>query len=98
MMTSNAYIATDGEMVMKVGKANDVKRREKQIAVPIKYTIACLDEAAAYRVENQLRDFVIKRGGIRHQGTIDWFKFDAQIYGMLCEFAANMDTQAPIER
>jgi hypothetical protein len=37
-MTSNAYIATDGETVMKVGKANDVKRRERQIAIPIKYT------------------------------------------------------------
>jgi hypothetical protein len=31
-MTSNAYIATDGQTVMKVGKTNDVKRREKQIA------------------------------------------------------------------
>jgi hypothetical protein len=34
-MTSNAYIATAGENVMKVGKANDVKRREKQVAIPI---------------------------------------------------------------
>lgn len=30
-MTSNAYLATDGEKLMKVGKANNPKRREKQI-------------------------------------------------------------------
>jgi hypothetical protein len=91
MMPSNAYIATDGETVMKVGKANDVKRREKQLAVPITYSIACLDEEAAYRVEDQLRDFVVKRGGIQHRGTVDWFKFDHQIYQMLCEFAVGFD-------
>lgn len=98
IMTSNAYVATDGETVMKVGKANDVKRRERQIAIPIKYTIACLDEAAAFRVESQLRDFVIKKGGIQFQGTIDWFKFDLQIYTMLCEFASSVDAEAIPER
>jgi hypothetical protein len=96
-MPSNAYIATDGETVLKVGKSNDVKRREKQIAVPIKCTIACLDETAAYRVETQLRDFVIKRGGLQHQGTIDWFKFDQQIYAMLLEFATGLNGQILVE-
>src|SRR5258707_13534717 len=96
-MTSNAYIATDGETVMKVGKANDVKRREKQIAVRITRTIACLDEAAAYRVESQLRFFVVKNGGIRHQQTIDWFKFDPQIYAMLCEFATGLNSKFAVE-
>jgi hypothetical protein len=86
-MPSNAYIATDGEDVMKVGKANDVKRREKQIAIPITFTIACLDEAAALRVENRLRDFVIEKGGIQRASSIDWFKFEPQIYKMLCQFA-----------
>ena len=90
-MTSNAYIASDGANVMKVGKANDVRRRERQIAIPMTMTIACLDEAAAFRVESQLRNFVIEQGGIQHQGTIDWFRFDPQIYAMLCEFAAQVD-------
>jgi hypothetical protein len=93
-MTSNAYIATDGTTVMKVGKANDVKRRGREIAIPIDFTIACLDEAAAFRVESNLRDFVKEKGGIRHQGTIDYFKFDPQIYAMLCEFTLTVDANA----
>jgi hypothetical protein len=39
-MASNAYIARgnrDGKTVMKVGKANDIYRREKQIAISINY-------------------------------------------------------------
>jgi DNA anti-recombination protein RmuC len=97
-MPSNAYVATDGENVMKVGKANDVKRRERELAVPITFTIACLNEAAAFQVEKQLRDFVIRRGGIQYQGTIDWFKFDTQIYRMLCEFAANINSPSVVEK
>jgi len=94
--TSNAYIATNGEKFMKVGKANDLQRREKQIALPIKITVACLDEDAAYRVESELRKFVIKNGGIRHAATKDWFTFDPQIYNMLCEFAATQDGFTPV--
>lgn len=93
---SNAYIASDGEKLMKVGKENDIKRREKQIALPMTVTIICLDEDAAYRVESKLRNFVIKRGGIRHAATIDWFSFDPQIYKMLCEFAATIDGFEPV--
>lgn len=95
-MTSNAYIATDGETVMKVGKSNDVKRREREIAIPMTLTLACIDEAAAFRVESQLRVFVVKNGGIRHQQTIDWFKFDPQIYAMLCEFAAGFNNKSTV--
>jgi hypothetical protein len=90
-MTSNAYIASDGEKLMKVGKANDLQKREKQIALPITFTVACLNKDAAFRVEHELRDFVIERGGIRHAATKDWFAFDPQIYKMLCEFAAEQD-------
>jgi SMC interacting uncharacterized protein involved in chromosome segregation len=93
-MTSNAYIATDSETVMKVGKANDVKRRERELSVRITRAITCLDEEAAYRIENQLRVFVIKNGGIRHQQSIDWFKFDPQIYAMLYEFAAALNNES----
>jgi hypothetical protein len=90
-MGSNAYIATDGETVMKVGKANNPKRREREIALSLTVIIACLDESAARRVEDQLRQFVIEQGGIRHQSTIDWFKFDQKIYAVLCEFAGKLD-------
>jgi hypothetical protein len=93
-VTSNAYIATDGETVMKVGKSNDVKRRERQIAIPMTLTLACVDEAAALRVESNLRDFVIEQGGIRHFGTIDYFRYDPQIYVMLCEFAKSADASS----
>lgn len=89
-MSSNAYIASDGMNRMKVGKTNDPKRREKQIALPITMTIQCLDEAAALRVETQMREFVIQRGGIRHQQAIDWFIIDPQIYEMLCQFASGL--------
>src|SRR5687768_13896163 len=95
-MTSNAYLATDGEKLMKVGKANDISRREKQIALPITCTVACLDEDAAFRVESKLRAFVVKCGGIRHEATKDWFSFDPQIYKMLCEFATTIDGFEPI--
>lgn len=96
-MTSNAYIATDGETIMKVGKANDVKRREKQIAIRITRTVVCLDEGAALRVESKLREFVVKRGGIRYRTTIDWFHFDQQIYNMLCEFVAGLNNEPAAE-
>ncbi len=97
-MASNAYIATDGETVMKVGKANDVKRREKQIAIRITRTVACFPyEEAALRMESKLRDFVMKRGGIRYRSTIDWFHFDQQIYGMLCEFVAGLNNDSVAE-
>jgi hypothetical protein len=95
-MTSNAYIATDGEKLMKVGKANNPKRREKQINLPINITLACLDEATAFRVEDQLRQFIVERGGIKHASTLDWFAYDPQIYTMLCEFAGTIDGFEPI--
>lgn len=34
-MPGNACIASDGMSQIKVGKTNDSKRREKQIALPI---------------------------------------------------------------
>jgi hypothetical protein len=95
-MASNAYIASDREKLMKVGKANDTKRREKQINLPINVTLACLDEATAFRVEGQLRQFIVERGGIKHASTLDWFAYDPQIYTMLCEFAGTIDGFEPI--
>jgi hypothetical protein len=95
-MTSNAYIASDGEKLMKVGKSNNPKRREKQIDLTITLTIGCLDEVSAYRIESQLRQFIIERGGIKHASTVDWFIFDPQIYRMVCEFAANIDGFTPL--
>jgi hypothetical protein len=93
-MASNAYIARGnrgGNRVMKVGKANNVRLLEKQIAATIEFTIACLDEAAAFRVESKLRDFVVGQGGIRYLSTLDWFEFDQRLYEMLSEFASNLN-------
>lgn len=95
-MSSNAYVATDGEKLMKVGKTNNPKRREKQIDLTITLTVACLDEVSAYQIEDQLRQFIAERGGIKHASTVDWFAFDPQIYRMVCEFAANLDGFAPL--
>jgi hypothetical protein len=95
-MASNAYIASDREKLMKVGKANNPKQREKQINLPINITLACLDEATAFRVEDQLRQFIVDRGGIKHASTLDWFAYDPQIYTMLCEFAGTIDGFEPI--
>jgi uncharacterized protein YlxW (UPF0749 family) len=50
-----------------------------------------LDEVSAYRIEDQLRQFIAERGGIKHASTVDWFAFDPQIYRMVCEFAVNLD-------
>ena len=77
-MTSNAYIASDGEKLMKVGKSNNPKRREKQIDLTITLTIDCLDEVSAYKIESQLRQFIAERGGIKHASTVEWFIFDPQ--------------------
>ena len=99
-MASNAYIARgnrDGKTVMKVGKANNILQREKQIAVSIEFTIACLDAEAAFRVESQLRDFVVGQGCIRYHGTIDWFEFDQRVYEMLSEFASNVKAEPPFD-
>jgi hypothetical protein len=93
-MASNAYIARgnrDGTPVMKVGKANDIHRRQKQIGVSIDLTIGCLDEAAAFRVESQLRDFVVAQGGIQYYSTIDWFQFDQRVYDLLSEFTHQLN-------
>ncbi|MEO8607159.1 MAG: hypothetical protein ABI690_04725 [Chloroflexota bacterium] len=80
-MTSNAYIASDGEKLMKVGKSNNPKRREKQIDLTITLTVACLDEVSAYRIESQLRQFIVEQGGIKHTSTVDWFIFDHKYTG-----------------
>jgi hypothetical protein len=96
-MINNAYIATDNKTVMKVGKSNNLKQREKDIALPITFMIPCLDELAARKVETKLRKFIVNHGGIKYRSRLDWFEFDPQIYNMLLEFAAGLYDPGIIE-
>ncbi len=68
---------------MKVGKSNDVKRRQRELQITIDDSIMRLNPNSAYRVEKQLREFVIQQGGIRYRETLDWFLFDPEIYEAL---------------
>ena len=85
-MKSSAYIGQgirESTRVMKVGKSNDVKRRQRELPITIERIAVCVSEAAAYQFENDLRRFIIQQGGIRYQKTLDWFEFDERIYKLL---------------
>lgn len=94
-MTSNAYIATDGEKMMKVGKANNIKKREQQIGLPITISMRCPDEEVAILIETELRRIVVEMGGTRHPFRVDWFEYDNNIYLMLVAFAQSLDGFSP---
>ena len=86
MMKSNAYIGQgiqNNIHVMKVGKSNDIKRRQRELQITFDGCVVCLNSNSAYKVERQLREFVIQQGGIRYQETLDWFLFDPEIYESL---------------
>jgi seryl-tRNA synthetase len=86
-MLSNVYIARgerDGVAVMKVGKANNLRHRQKAIGITIEMSIPQSDEAAAFELENELRFFVACQWGKRLPGKNDWFYFDPKIYTALC--------------
>ena len=88
-MKSSAYIGQgirESTRVMKVGKSNDVKRRQRELPITIERIAVCVSEAAAYQFENDLRRFIIQQGGIRYQKTLDWFEFDERIYKLLSQF------------
>jgi hypothetical protein len=94
-MTSNAYIASDGKTVLKVGKTNNFWKRMKQIDLPMTAIIACPDEATALLIETELRHIVLEMGGIRHPEKIDWFEFDADIHMMLQAFLESLRGYTP---
>lgn len=82
-MVSNIYLAAgflDDTPVMKVGKANGIEQRQRQIRIAIELFHECEDEAQAFNLERRLRWFMLNEGAIRIEGTIDWFAFDADIY------------------
>ena len=94
-MTSNAYIATDGKTVMKVGKTNNFWKRMEQIDLPMTAIIACPDEATALLIETELRNIVLEMGGMRHPKKVDWFEFDADIHMMLQAFLESLRGYVP---
>ena len=80
---SYVYLAVgniDLTHVMKIGKANNLDQREKQIGVTITHAVRLRDEATAFRVETQLRE-MMRAGGARQIGeTNDWFEFHQSIF------------------
>ena len=92
-MTSNVYIARgehNGIAVMKVGKANDVRQRVRQLGLFLELSIAQADEAAAFAFEGELRFFMSYRGGKTLPGKNDWFYFDWSIFIDLCATVAEL--------
>ena len=88
-MTSNAYVGQGvcgNAHVMKVGKSNNVTRRERELGITIEHIAQCISETTALELENHLREFVIQEGGVRYKRTLDWFEFDKRIYNILVIF------------
>lgn len=94
-MTSNAYIASDGKTVMKVGKTNDFWKRMKQIGLPMTAIVSCPNELTALLIERELRSIAIEMGGVRHPTKVDWFEFDSDIYWMLLAFLESLKGFSP---
>lgn len=94
-MTSNAYIASDGKTVLKVGKTNNFWKRMKQIDLPMTAIISCPDEATALLIETELRNIVLEMGGIRYPEKVDWFEFDSDIHMMLQAFLESLRGYVP---
>lgn len=73
-MISNVYLAFGivGEtQVMKIGKANVMSRREKQIKLSIEMSIECENESSAFAVESRFRSLARELGAESFSG-IDW--------------------------
>jgi len=81
-----AYIASgqdSGSRLMKVGKTINPKQRAVQIGMSIHMTLACIDEASAFKIEAEMRNLVIAQGGIRYRRILDYFIFDERIFDLL---------------
>lgn len=68
--------------VMKIGKANDVRRRETQIKLKVDRSFDVGDETWAFRVEDYLREIMVLNCA-KPFGGHDWFLFDKAIYHLL---------------
>lgn len=98
MSKSYTYITSghiNGIHMMKVGKTNHLKRRSRQIGLPIAFSTVSLTEKGAFRVESALRQFVIQQGGVHFKNTIDWFIFDQRIYDLLQEYFIGLFAHEP---
>lgn len=66
--------------VMKIGKANNLDQREKQIGITITHAVRLKDEQTAFRVESQFREMLRVGGAKQFAGTNDWFEFRQSIF------------------
>lgn len=99
-MSSNVYLAQgtfNGQYVMKVGKANDVRQRQENLEIIIKTSRECPSERDAFTLEDNMRRLVLRLGAKRLRGRIDWFEFDADIYQQLEQFLTADLFAAPAE-
>ena len=99
-MTSHVYLAIgelDGVRVMKVGKANNVKKRQAQIRISIRSTLECPSAMEAFALEGNLRRLARKLGAKGIPNHIDWFIFDEAIYEELETFVISSLFLAPRE-
>lgn len=83
LVGSFVYLAVgnvDRVHVMKIGKANNLDQREKQIGVTITHACRLKDEQTAFRVETQLRDIMRMGGAKQLSDSLDWFEFNQPIY------------------
>lgn len=94
-MKSNVYLAfgqIGGVPVMKVGKANDLKRREKQLRIDVEFSLACVSEGDALVFEDRLREHAFSLGASSFRGY-DWFYYDDNVYealkAILIEFGSD---------
>lgn len=81
--TSNVYLAfglLNDQPVMKIGKANDVLQRQRQIGIGIEMSCACDSEKEAFQLETKLRRLMRSLGAERVATRMDWHVFDATIY------------------
>ena len=96
-MLSNVYIARGargGTAVMKVGKTNNIRQRQRELSITIELCIPQPDATSALDLETQLRLFVLTQGGKRLPRTTDWFYFDLHIYTALCAVVAELNEEA----
>lgn len=96
MTKSYSYIAqgvVGNVHYMKVGKANNLHRRSKEIGLSIERFIECSDEDEAFSIESWLRNILSVYGAVRARGK-DWFAFNGTIYERLLNAAKDINGES----
>jgi len=85
-MKSNVYLACgtdDWYFLMKVGKANNIKLREKQIYMSIKVSVPTMTVEDAFILETRMRKLAVSLGATRYPRTYDSFFYNESIYRVI---------------